>query len=260
MNKRSLLAILLVFMLVFTAAPVFADNHGEEEVDEMEMEEAVETDEIAEEVEEIEEAEEMEEEATEEEEAVEEAEEEMEVEFTAADMIVLTIDGNEAMVDGEMVTLDVAPFIAEGRTMVPLAFISRQMGADVAWDGEAKAVTYTKEDTTIVLTIDSTTAMVNGEAMELDSAPVIVEGRTMVPVKFVGTLLGYDFAWDAVAKTVTITVAVEAEEAEEVEEMEEEAVEEEEVEEVEEEAAEEEGEEEVVEGEEVEEELEETEE
>ena len=259
MNKRSLLAILLVFMLVFTAAPVFADHHGDAE--EMYMEETVETDEVAEEVEEAEEAEEMEEEATEEEEAVEEAEEEMEEEFTAADMIVLTIDSNMAMVDGEMVTLDVAPFIAEGRTMVPLAFISRQMGADVAWDGEAKAVTYTKEDTTIVLTIDSTTAMVNGEAMELDSAPVIVDGRTMVPVKFVGTLLGYDFAWDAVAKTVTITVAVEAEEMEEVEEeVTEEEVVEEEAEEVEEEAAEEEGEEEAVEGEEVEDELEETEE
>lgn len=57
----------------------------------------------------------------------------------------------------------------------------------------------------IVLSIGSTGAKVDGEAKECDAAPIIRNGRTMLPARFVAENLGAEVAWDAQAQTVTIT-------------------------------------------------------
>lgn len=89
----------------------------------------------------------------------------------------------------EQKTLDAAPYIANGRTMVPLRAVGENFDADVTWNGEMRTATIKTDDVTVELTIDSTEAIVNGKAETLDAAPVIINGRTMVPLRFIGESL-----------------------------------------------------------------------
>jgi|GEM_PF-5952091 len=53
----------------------------------------------------------------------------------------LYVDINYALVDGKMVKLDVAPFIFNGRTMVPLRFVSESLGFETLWNAEKQEIT-----------------------------------------------------------------------------------------------------------------------
>lgn len=56
----------------------------------------------------------------------------------------------------------------------------------------------------IVLTIGSTEAIVNGKEITLDVAPVIMNNRTLVPIRFVSEALGYEVSWDEATQQVKI--------------------------------------------------------
>ncbi|HOI25755.1 MAG TPA: copper amine oxidase N-terminal domain-containing protein [Caldisericia bacterium] len=47
--------------------------------------------------------------------------------------------------------------------------------------------------------------MVNGKSYTIDAPPVIVNGMTFVPVRFVAEILGAKVDYDAATRTVTIT-------------------------------------------------------
>lgn len=106
--------------------------------------------------------------------------------------------------DGEKVE----PQIINGRTMVPMRKIFETLGATVEWDGENRIVTGTKEDTEIKLQIGSNiaTKTVSGETknIELDVTPTIVDGRTLVPVRFIAESLDKTVGWDSDNRTVVI--------------------------------------------------------
>ena len=57
--------------------------------------------------------------------------------------VTVTIDKNEADVNGKAVSMDAPPFIKDGRTLIPLRFISENLGYKVNWDGETQTVTIT---------------------------------------------------------------------------------------------------------------------
>ena len=119
-------------------------------------------------------------------------------------LIVLTINDKTSIVNGEAVKNDVAPLIVNSRTYTPARFVAEALGAKVVWDEKTRTVTITKDDTTIILTIDSTTAYVNGEAVKMDAAAFIADGRTFTPARFVAENLGASVEWDEEARTVTI--------------------------------------------------------
>lgn len=125
-------------------------------------------------------------------------------------IIELTIDEPEAFVitkvgELKIYTLDVPPTIKDGRTFVPLRFFSDAIGAEVLWDDKERKVTYTKKNFVIILYIDKKTAYVNGEEKELDVAPFIKNGRTLVPVRFVSENLDSLVEWNPKERTVRIT-------------------------------------------------------
>lgn len=108
-------------------------------------------------------------------------------------------------VNGETIdTGDTPPFIADGRTMVPVRFISEALGAEVKWDANTRLVTITAPDKVITLTVGDKTLYVNGEAVQMDAAATIVNGRTFVPVKFIAEALGMTVGWDPDSKTVSL--------------------------------------------------------
>ena len=96
------------------------------------------------------------------------------------------------------------PVIINGRTLVPIRAIVESFGGSVSWDGAKRAVSLSVDNKTIVLAIDSYTAYLNGKEYTLDVAPAIINGRTMLPIRFVAEGLNLGVAWDAQSQRVTV--------------------------------------------------------
>jgi|LSQX01.3.fsa_nt_gb L,D-peptidoglycan transpeptidase YkuD (ErfK/YbiS/YcfS/YnhG family) len=105
--------------------------------------------------------------------------------------------------DSEIV-LDVCPRLINGRVLVPVRTIFDNMNMDISWDEVKRTVTIKKEDTEIVLLIGDKTALVNGQSISLDVAPEIINGRTLIPVRFITESTGYKIDWDESTRTVLI--------------------------------------------------------
>lgn len=106
--------------------------------------------------------------------------------------------------DGQELTFDVPPTNLKGRVMVPLRKIFESLGAEVNWDGALQKITATKDSTVITLFLDNTTAIVNGENIPLDVPATLINGRTMVPTRFIAESLGATVQWDGASGTVII--------------------------------------------------------
>jgi len=115
------------------------------------------------------------------------------------------VNAVKVKLNGSALAFDVAPQIINDRTMVPMRKIFESMGATVNWDDATRTVTSTKGATTISMTIDNPTMTVNGNAVVLDTAPQIVNDRTLVPVRAIAESFGSTVDWDGNTKTVSIT-------------------------------------------------------
>jgi titin len=84
---------------------------------------------------------------------------------------------------------------------------ARNAGGDSAWSNEASATTPSDVQTVVIkLIIDKKNYTINGISMMMDVAPVILESRTLGPVRYVAEALGADVAWDPVERKVTVTL------------------------------------------------------
>jgi hypothetical protein len=104
------------------------------------------------------------------------------------------------------ISMDAAPYIDanSGRTLVPVRYLGDALGATTGWDGNTQTVTVTGGSTTVSLVIGGTAMMVNSQAQTLDQAPVIKDGRTYLPARWVANALGYQVDWNAANKIVII--------------------------------------------------------
>lgn len=116
----------------------------------------------------------------------------------------LRIGQTTLWVNGESSQMDVAPHIIQGRTMVPLRFVTQALGGDITWHPETRRITLMKDQTVIEMGIDETIARVNGTEVMLDSPAIIVADRTFVPIRFVSEALGMQVDYDDTAQRVRI--------------------------------------------------------
>lgn len=113
-------------------------------------------------------------------------------------VIKLQIGSRIVNVDNEAVIYDTVPVIRNDRTLVPIRIVTETLGGKVDWNGVTKEVTLHIDGKEIKMTV--------GKTLEkYGVAPVIIDGRTFVPVRFVADELGATVAWDNATKTVTIT-------------------------------------------------------
>lgn len=108
------------------------------------------------------------------------------------------------LINGHSLVTEVSPQMASGRVMVPMNSIFRELGAEVTWLGDTQTIMAKKDRTLLAVQIGKTEAVVNGKTQILDCAPVIVDGRTLVPLSFVAITLGARVAWDEPTETVSI--------------------------------------------------------
>ncbi|CEP67095.1 Cell wall hydrolase/autolysin, catalytic [Moorella glycerini] len=115
--------------------------------------------------------------------------------------------GVTLILNGTRVDPAVPPYIdGNGRTMVPLRFVMEYMGARVDWVEEEQGIVVNRGATTLKMWIGSRRASVNGQAILLDTTPVLKGNTTMVPVRFISQAFGGQVDWNATSQTVRITL------------------------------------------------------
>ncbi len=107
------------------------------------------------------------------------------------------------VLNGRKIEFDVPPIIENGRTLVPIRKIAEALGAQVGWDPSGY-VTISNDEKYVLLGIGIKYANVDGEIKELDVPPKVVNGRTLVPVRFVSEAFGLNVDWDDRTQTVII--------------------------------------------------------
>jgi Copper amine oxidase N-terminal domain./Fibronectin type III domain. len=121
------------------------------------------------------------------------------------------IGQNGYYVNDQVQTMDTAPVILGGRTMLPVRFMAEALGAVVSWDENERKVTVVLNDQTIELWIGQNLARVNGVETPIDASnpevkPYISDsGRTMLPLRFIAQTLGCQVDWDPATQEVRVT-------------------------------------------------------
>ena len=111
-------------------------------------------------------------------------------------------------INGTKQSYDQPPVLEDGRTLVPLRGIFESLGATVQWDQQKQLVTANRSGTKIQLKIGSKAPTVNGKIMPIDVPAKVKNGRTLVPLRFVGEALGATVHYDAANRTIKITSSV----------------------------------------------------
>lgn len=107
-------------------------------------------------------------------------------------------------IDGKLQTFEQSALIINGNTMVPMRAIFEKLGATIKWDQATQTVTGTKGGTVIKLTIGKSVAYINNKGVTLSAEPQVINGSTLVPLRFVSEALGAKVAWDADTYTAII--------------------------------------------------------
>ncbi len=125
-------------------------------------------------------------------------------------ILYMWIDNNKYMLNGTYYTMDVAPRIINSSTFVPLRFIGEALNCTIHWDNNEKKVTYVYTDncegirTILELWIGKISAMKNNLNWTLIEKPVIVNNRTLVPLRSISEALNANVEWDHKEKKITI--------------------------------------------------------
>jgi hypothetical protein len=108
-------------------------------------------------------------------------------------------------VNSMILALDTNPYIEAGRTMIPIANVVEALGAsEVAWDEATETVVIVHDEKRIQLQINNQTYWVDGEEKQLEVPPVIVDNRTMIPLRVIAEELSIVIKWNNTMNTVEI--------------------------------------------------------
>ncbi len=111
----------------------------------------------------------------------------------------------KVVLEGTEIEFDQPPVIISDRTMVPVRAIYEALGAEVSWDGATRTASGTKTGITVSFTIDEAKVVINYNEVEIDAPAVIVNDRTLVPVRALAEGFGVTVDWDAATRTVKLT-------------------------------------------------------
>lgn len=101
----------------------------------------------------------------------------------------------------------ITPVVRNGRTLVPVRAVAEALDSQVSWDPETREISIETDGETVILTLDSAAARINGASAALDAPAVSVNGRTMVPLRFIGEAFGLQVGWypNGTAQVISMT-------------------------------------------------------
>ncbi|WP_020617060.1 N-acetylmuramoyl-L-alanine amidase family protein [Paenibacillus daejeonensis] len=94
--------------------------------------------------------------------------------------------------------------IVDGNVIIPIRIVTENLGFQVGWDAQTRGISITEGSRTINLTVGSKTALVDGVEKTLLAAPVLKNGVTGVPLRFVSEQMGMDVDWNDATKTASV--------------------------------------------------------
>jgi hypothetical protein len=109
----------------------------------------------------------------------------------ASDSTIQVLPVENIMVKGKHLGFDTPPVIKAGRTLVPVKALVQAFGAQVEWDPVLQKVTITKDKMIMVLTLGETEVLVNGDSVQLDVPAQAMNGRTVVPLRFIAETMNF---------------------------------------------------------------------
>ncbi len=125
----------------------------------------------------------------------------------AGNSIIFKVNSNIYQAGGQLNHMDVAPYIKNGRVYLPLRYVAQAAGIsneNIFWNDPEKSVTFIKGNRIVRFVISSRSFTVNGVSFSMDAAPEIVNGRTMLPVRYVAQSMDLVVSWDESSQTVAI--------------------------------------------------------
>lgn len=113
-------------------------------------------------------------------------------------------------VDGEQIKFpDTQPMMVASRIVVPMRGVFERMGAKLTWDQAMRTVTAERSGKVVVLTMGKNSAEVDGAFVPLDQPAMSVQGRVMVPLRFLSASLGVKVDWLKAERTVALITTAE---------------------------------------------------
>lgn len=109
--------------------------------------------------------------------------------------IIMYIGSNQIEKGREAITLDVAPYIRDSSTLIPLRGAMEALDANVHWNAKDDSVKVTKGEDVLLFKFGSLIAYVNGEAKTLPAQLERLNNRIMIPLRFLSENLGYTVNW-----------------------------------------------------------------
>ena len=106
--------------------------------------------------------------------------------------------------------MDSPPVIMDGRTLIPIRYLAEAIGAKTEWEAKSRKITIRLNQTIIELVIDQNMAVINGKIQQIDPSnpkvkPIIILGRTMLPLRFVAEQLNCLIEWKPSNQEIVIT-------------------------------------------------------
>ncbi|MDD4049103.1 MAG: stalk domain-containing protein, partial [Clostridia bacterium] len=106
--------------------------------------------------------------------------------------------------EGQELKFDQEPVMRDGRILVPLRKIFESMDISVSWDEKVQTIRASKDGKVVKMTVGENIAEINGVNYDFDVAPIVLNGRTLVPVRFIAESYGAKVDWDGDNRTVII--------------------------------------------------------
>ena len=110
--------------------------------------------------------------------------------------------------DGLARAMDVAPFVENDRTYVPVRYLGYALGIPengVSWNDLDQSVNLSSvEGKKVTVTVGQAALTVDGHEQAMDASPILREGRVFLPVRWIAQALGYEVRWDEASSTVLV--------------------------------------------------------
>ncbi|OWZ83410.1 copper amine oxidase N-terminal domain-containing protein [Natranaerobius trueperi] len=109
--------------------------------------------------------------------------------------LILSPNTSEGILNNSTIEIDTPPVIKDGRTYIPVRGVFDQFGVNITWNNDSKKVILLDENTKVELKIGSELSIVNDQKVTMDSSPQILDGRTLIPLRFALENLGFQVDW-----------------------------------------------------------------
>lgn len=112
----------------------------------------------------------------------------------------------QIFVDGKKLYSDVIPVIKDGRTLLPVRALCEAINADVEWDDRSKTVNISVKNKSVSMKIGEKEILINNTKKSIDVPTIIVLGRTLLPLRTVGEIIGAEVEWNEEDKRIDISL------------------------------------------------------